>query len=387
MLTEIATRVNTVNKLFVEVHIADLHFGVLNPLLQFNILRDQFLNYLENMAIIDIVSINGDIFEHKFMANSDAIMYACYFIEALVDICRRKGATLVIVDGTTSHEGDQLKLFYPYVGVDKGVDVRIVEEVRFEYIKGKKVLIIPEMYGKGKEYYEKFLYHSGIYDAVYMHGTFKGTIYGKDQADLDSDREPVFSIEHFINCAGPIMSGHRHTPGCFSTYFYYCGTPIRDKFGEEEDKGFMILIHNTDSREHYVHFEPIESFRYDTINLDDIIDNDPKDVIFYIKNLQANGIHNIRVQLTKNNEDNINILKSHFRGNSSIKIDANFKNEQVIENMKSLDAKYKENQYVYNKDLSEYDKLSRYINQNKGYVYITAQGLEEFIAKITDSTF
>lgn len=382
MLKEIVYRVKEISKLYVEVHVADIHFGVLKPEVQFNILKEQFLYNLESMEVLDIVSINGDLLDHKFMANSDVIMYACYFIEALVDICRRKGSTLIIVGGTLDHDADQLKLFYHYIGVDRGVDVRIVEEVRFEYIKGKRVLIIPELYNKGASYYNKFLLHSGLYDAVYMHGTFKGTIYGKDVPDLDSDREPVFQMEDFVNCKGPIISGHNHTPGCHSTHFHYCGTPIRYKFGQEEDKGFMVLLHNIESREYYVHFEPITSFRYDTINLDGMIDGDPKEIIAYVKNMQANGIHNIRLKLSKNNEDNLNIIRSYFRSSNNVKIDANFKNEQVIENMKKLDDKYKEHQYLFDKGSIPEDKLSKYINHCKGYTYITTQGLIDFLKSL-----
>jgi hypothetical protein len=345
-------------------------------------LKEQFLYYLESMEVLDIVSINGDIFDHKFMANSDAIMYACYFIEALVDICRRKGSTLIIIGGTYDHDSDQLKLFYHYIGIGKGVDVRIVEEVRFEYIKGKRVLIIPELYNKGADYYNKFLLHSGLYDAVYMHGTFKGTIYGKDTPDLNSDREPVFCMEDFVNCQGPIVSGHNHTPGCHQTHFHYCGTPIRNKFGEEESKGFMVLLHNIESREYYIHFEPIISFRYDTINLDSMIDGDPKDIIEYVKNMQTSGVHNIRIQFSKNNENNLSILRSYFRAASGIKIDANFKNEQVIENMKKLDDKYKEHQYLFDKGSVPEDKLSKYINHSLGYTYITTADLIEFLRKL-----
>ena len=55
--------------LFVEAHIADLHFGCIDPLTEYKILNEQFLNYIEQMNVLDIVSINGDIFDHKFMAS------------------------------------------------------------------------------------------------------------------------------------------------------------------------------------------------------------------------------------------------------------------------------------------------------------------------------
>ena len=152
------------NKTLVEAHIADLHFGVIEPDKQYKILKEQFLDYLNSMNVLDIVSVNGDIFEHKFMANSDAVVYALYFMNALVDICKRKGATLILISGTGSHDADQLKLFTPYMR-DPNVDVRIVFEAQFLYVKGKKILAIPEMYNRGEEYYTKYLMNSGSYDA------------------------------------------------------------------------------------------------------------------------------------------------------------------------------------------------------------------------------
>ena len=379
-MIDIVKRVK-LSKLFIEVHIADLHFGAMNPENQYKILKEQFLSVIEEMNKVDIVSINGDIFDHKFMANSDAIMYACYFIDALVRICQAKNATLLIISGTFEHDSDQLKMFYPYCNLDSGVDVRIIEQVQFEYIKGKRILIIPELYGKGEEYYSKFLYNSGLYDACYMHGTFAGTIFGKDEPSLDSPREPIFSMDHFINCLGPIISGHNHTPGCHSVYFYYCGCPYRWKFGEEEDKGFIILLHNIETREHMIHFEPIKSFRYDTVNLDEMLTGDPKRIIEYLDNLQKNGVDHVRVQFTINKDDVISILRNYYRTSSSVKIDTNFKNDKVKEDIKNLDTKYKEYSYLMDKCDPE-TKLANYMNQKEGHVFMSAQELKEFLQKL-----
>ena len=139
------------NGMFIEAHIADIHFGALDPKYQLNILKEQYLSKLETMPILDIVSVNGDIFHHKFMANSDAVSVACYFITDLIRICEQKNATLLIIAGTYSHDADQIKLFYPLAERSPNVDIRIIENVRFEYVKGKKILCIPEVYGKGKD--------------------------------------------------------------------------------------------------------------------------------------------------------------------------------------------------------------------------------------------
>lgn len=368
-----------------EIHIADIHFGAIDPKLQYNILKEQFIDKIVNIPF-DILSINGDLFDHKFMSNSDVIMYACLFINNLVEICKNKNATFVMIAGTYHHDAGQLKLFYHYIQ-DPSIDIRIVEEARFEYIKGAKILCIPELYNMGADYYNNLLWNNGTYDAVFMHGAIEGSIYqAKNQeSGINSDKAPIFKIEDFGLCTGFIVSGHVHTSGCYNKYFYHCGSPIRWKFGEEADKGFCIILHNLDTQEHYFHFEVIESFRYDTINLDDMIEQDPKTVIEYINQLQANGIDNIRVIFSKEDLSdailsNINIINDFYKNNNSIKIQFKDRNRcRDTDQINTFLEENKEYEFIMDKSLSEYEILTQYINLQKGYAYITTEELKKII--------
>lgn len=365
--------INVSRGTLIEVHIADIHFGVIDPKEQYKILEEQFLDKIDKLRF-DIISINGDLFDHKFMSNSDAVMYAIKFVDRIASRCIELGATMVLLHGTMSHDANQLKLFYNYLE-NPYLDIRIVETVQFQYIKGAKILCIPELYGKGENYYNEFLL-TQEYDSVFMHGTIKGSVYGANKEDLNTDKSPVFDISSFGLCRGPIIAGHVHKPGCFETYMYYCGSPIRFAYGEEESKGFIVLLHNLDTREHYVHFEEIKSFRYDTINLDHMIMSDPKDVIAYLKQLQDSGIDNIRVEFTQNNEENLNILRNYYKNNSNIKIHLKLKD---IDRGVQIDSeqlkKYDEYNYIIDQQLSPYEILTRYINDNKGYHFISTEEL------------
>lgn len=362
----------------IEVHISDIHFGVIDPKVQFNILKEQFIDKIANLKF-DIVSIDGDLFDHKFLANSESVRYAGALVELLAQICRRNGATLVLLHGTESHDANQLKLFYHYLD-DPTLDIRIVETARFEYIKGAKILCLPEEYGKGKAYYRNLLYFSGTYDSVFMHGNLKGGIYGADDEDLDAVRNPTFSIDSFSQCYGPIIAGHVHVAGCFDKYMYYNGSPYRWIFGEEKPKGFMIVLHNLDTQEHYAHFEEIVSFRYDTINLDEMVSRDPKEVIAYISNLQAQGIDNIRVEFTLGDPQWLDIIQQYYKNNSSVKIKAD--NTAIKEQAKKtaeFEEKYQKYNYILDANLTPYDILTRYINEAKGCVYITVDELKDIL--------
>lgn len=361
----------------VEVHIADIHFGVIDPKVQYTILTEQFLNKITNIHF-DILVIDGDLFDHKFQANSDAVLYAELFIASCVNICRMKNASIVLLHGTSSHDSNQLKLFYHYLS-DPSIDMRIIENTRFEIIKGKRVLCIPEEYNKGKKYYEKFLYNSGFYDGVYMHGTLKGSIYGANEVNLSSKKNPTFDLDCFGYCLGPIISGHVHVAGCFEGHMYYPGCPIRWRFGEEQEKGFIILLHDLDSRRYHVHFEEIKSFRYDTINVDHLL-ADPQKAISYIDKLKQSGIDFVRLEISIDKQDCLNIIKHYYQKDPTIKILETYKQEKEKREMqKALNTKYSGYDYILDDNLTPEDKLTRYINQEMGYTFITVEELKKAI--------
>ena len=138
---------NKVRGSLIEIHLADLHFGAFDPAKQYSILMDQVYTKIEALPKVDIISIDGDIFDHKVMSNSDTALYATKFIDQLVHLSKQKNATLVILAGTYSHDFDQLKLFYHYMDNDPilDVDVRVITNIQFEYIQGAKILMIPEL--------------------------------------------------------------------------------------------------------------------------------------------------------------------------------------------------------------------------------------------------
>lgn len=360
----------------IEIHTADLHFGVINPKIQYDILCEQLLDKVQDVPF-NIFSIDGDIFDHKFMSNSDAIMYATMFIDRVVTLCKQKGATLFLIGGTELHDAGQLKLFYHYLH-DPMIDIRIVEEAKFEYAKNAKILCIPELYNKGEDYYNELL-NTQTYDTVFMHGAYNGAIYNPNPKGLDSDREVTFKFNNFQYCKGPIISGHVHVQGCFDKYVYYCGSPYRWQFGEEQPKGFLVVLHNLDTHEHMVHFEEINSFRYDTINVDCMLQDDPKNVIDYVTDLKNNGIDYIRLEFTKVNDDNIanfNIINNYYKNSNTVKIKNNYNEKQKIldTNEESL-QEYSEYEYVLDPKMNPNEIFCKYVNQQKGYEYITVDDL------------
>lgn len=358
------------------VHIADVHFGAFDPKDQFRILKEQFLDQIESVPY-DVLVLNGDTYDHKCMSSSDIALYASLFVRACVDDCRRKNATLIINSGTESHDANQLKQFYHYLE-DKTVHVEIVEQIKAIYTHGAKIICIPEKYNMGAQYYQDYLIENGTYDLCLVHGMYKGAVYQQDSNDLNSVKAPTFEYGDFRMCSGPVLFGHVHTPGCFNSHVYYSGSPLRWCFGEEQQKGFLYVAIDMDSKMYYPYFWPIESYKYSTINLDDMIHQDPNKVIEYIKSLQDSGIHHLRLEFTKdmnqNELDNLNLLKNFYKDNNLVKIKADILRKSGFD-VKEYEEKAAQYSYLTDKSLNEYQIFTRYLNEQKGYEYITTDEL------------
>jgi len=364
----------------IEIHLADLHFGAFTPKMQYEILMNQFYTKVSQLPRIDIISIDGDIFDHKVMSNSDAALYATKFIDQMVQLAYTKKATLVILAGTYSHDFDQLKLFYHYMdkNPDFDVDVRVITNIQFETIKGARILMIPELNGLDESIYHKFFFESGWYDEAFVHGTFEGSVYG----NLVSGSSRLLTAKDFIFCKGVVISGHVHKPGCFQGFYYYCGCPYRWKFGEEEDKGYLILAHDLDTQLHYVHFEPLVSMRYDTIFLDELISEDPKKICDYINSRRVNnGIDFIKVRFRVPIPGyNKTIINNYYRNNPTTFVEF-MDTEEQIKAQKEEQIKSTKYNYLLDNSISDFDRFVRFVNESEGTEFITVQKLTELLSE------
>lgn len=360
---------------FTEAHIADLHFGAMDPVMQNQILEEQFINKIVNLPL-DIISINGDLFDKKFLANSEVVTQVNYFISKLVNICMAKQCTLIVIHGTNSHDAHQLNILYHYQNMDN-LDIRIIEKPSFQIVKGKVILCIPEERGMGAPYYRNIL-DSMDYDACYMHGTYVNSIRGKNISDLNSDKEPVFCMDDFWRCRGPIISGHVHVAHCYDKHFYYSGSPYRWCYGEEQAKGFFILLHDLDSGYYCNHFEEIKSFRYDTVDLDKLLMTDPNDIVKYIDNLKASGIEHLRIKIRKYS-DVVPIIKDHYRNNNGIDIADVSRQSLSLQASEEVMDKYKDMPFLLDNNLNEYEKFVKYVNHYEGEQFITLDELMDLL--------
>lgn len=383
-LSNINLEYTTKRGISMQAHISDLHFGKIDPKVEFNILKEQFIDRIKDLPL-DCISIDGDFFDRLFMSNTDTTLYANLFFKELYNVCKNNAkrgihTVLILILGTKNHDADQLRLFYPYLE-DKEVDLRIVETIQFQYINGCRVLCIPELYNVTDDEYSKVLYESGAYDMVFMHGSIEGAIY-----DNKMGESKIFSPSDFSCCMGPVVAGHVHTGPAVHGFCYYNGSPIRWNFGEEETKGFQLVLYDMDTRYYYIHKEPIHSFRYDTISIDDIIMTDPQKVISYINDLrEKEGIDYIRLKCVSNydTQDALNIIKEYYRTDKTVK----FKfDKEMSPDEKSFDQQtaemYDKYSYLFDKSMSTYEIFARFINDNQSDIIVTADDIIDALKEI-----
>ena len=324
--------------ILISTHIADLHFAAMNPKRQYDILSDQLINKLKDIPRLDLICVNGDLFDHKIGLSSDATMYASLFISEIVELSKSKNATVIILQGTLSHDANQLRIYYPYMQRND-VDVRIITNIRFETVKGCRILCIPELYGISEEYYQSILFGSGFYDLCIMHGTITGAVYGDNVG-----QSRLFRIEDFMNCNGPIISGHVHKADVFNDHFYYCGSPYRWRFDDDCFKGFILMSYNMDTRKYYLDYKEIFSDVYKTITMDQLVNNNPIDTIDYINHLKTSQhIDYIKIKFNTILPGSARLsLNDKFRNDNSVSFDF-LSPEQEI-------AKKVENQLIHDNE-------------------------------------
>ena len=361
----------------ISAHISDLHFPVMDPKKQYDILEEQFLHKVETVPSLDLICINGDLFDHKVMTSSDATLYASMFVARLVEICKKKNSTLIILQGTITHDANQLRIYYHYMN-QPDVDVRIVTTLQFEIVKNAKILCIPELYGIQENVYQTYLNNSGFYDMAIMHGTIKGAVYGDN---VGNGR--LFTIDDFNNCRGPIISGHIHKPDCFYNHFYYCGSPYRWRFDDDHKKGFIFVAQNLDTSLYYIDYEEIISDTYRTITLDQLKNNNPIDTINYILDLKKNqNINFIKVKFTNElSQPEKMAMMNQVRNSDEVVLEFISRDQEL---QRQAEAQMKEDSekfgFLTDKSIDDMQKFVMWVNYLKGdEMYLTVDELKSLL--------
>lgn len=222
--------------------ISDIHLGVLDPQYQWENLKEYFFSHCLKIKP-DIIAVNGDIMDERVSVNSTTAAVFHMFIDELVKL----GSTILIIEGTKSHDDGQIGVFSHRV-----CDTfRIYNKVTVDNVLGLKILFIPEEYMHDPdEYYKQYLNPKDKYDFIFGHGmaTHVATYVSKKKPVHRKLTSPMWDYEkHFKNITnGAINFGHVHnTPGEIGKFIYNKSFG-RYNHGEEESKGFTHYIYDSE---------------------------------------------------------------------------------------------------------------------------------------------
>ena len=128
--------------------IADLHFGRTgNEEKFYESLKNHFIKRC-NEVHPDLIVILGDSFDSRQGIGSPANIYYGKFI----DDCISTGATIIVIEGTESHDRHQINGLLHYSS-DKFFIVNTVTKLN---VCGLKLLLLPEEYVINDDYYKDY---------------------------------------------------------------------------------------------------------------------------------------------------------------------------------------------------------------------------------------
>lgn len=338
------------------VVIGDIHFGIKDSKRLYDELSI-FKEFITNRDDLDIVILNGDFFDRKLSIGDPESFYAISFFSELIKIIKDKKLKVRVLQGTKSHDLNQLQLFKPYEN-DLDIDFKIIESVRTEELLGLNILYLPEEYPENSDEYYKD-YKIGEYNIILGHGTWDfvaqpGVI---EHSKLDTHSAPVFMWDEWKDCVkdGFIIFGHIHGRNIYNKKIFYPGSFTRWNYGERSEKGFAYFEYDTENRTYSV--ECINNTlapRYDVISVGELdidLETTSVDVIREALDVVANNTDNLRIDLSGLSKDKIEILKKHYSSNASIKIEVREKKSLLKESVESTSEEFKKWHYITKRQL------------------------------------
>lgn len=346
------------NNNFITISVSDIHFGAKDSTILLHELDETFIKTVDKMIPmgLDLVVINGDLIHKKLNFNSKTTRELISFMERLANTCTRNNVFLRIVQGTYSHDIDQLRNFE---FLNDNHLVKIIYKVESEEIKDHRMLFIPEEYMKNqKEFYKEF-FDAGQkdpYDMIFLHGTFKFVAFSSQQSlsEKHISTAPIFDEKQFIDmCHGPILAGHIHVPQNYKNRIYYGGSYTRTSYGEEQPKGFLLSLYNKDENKFMVKF--IENKLAPTYNTFDLSNIKEENLLDHISELRYK-YDNVRIK----NVPKTNLLKQIDTKNMNLDVMVK-KDKTEIE----VDSKW---EFITNGDMLLNNELQEYIKIKIGKI-------------------
>jgi hypothetical protein len=349
------------------ITIQDLHFGHKRSAEMYDELKI-VREYLEKNEV-HVLNVNGDYFDRKLVGTEPAIFFAVNFFSELMDVCRRKGIKVRIIQGTRSHELNQLTTMFQHYLSDSKLDIKIILEATEEDLLGMKVLYIPEEYPEnGEEHYRRFL--SKDYNIVHGHGTWDFVSFiandsYEENSKMGMHSAPVFKYDDWKNCIrqGLAIFGHIHKRQSFKNV-YYSGSFTAWGYGDRSKKGFTAYEIDTETKKwKFTYIDNERAPRYDVLSVRDIVDLDKATTEEIQKTLseQVGNTDNLRIDLSGLSKDKVELLRKFFEGNGKVKVEVREKKDMLKESAEP--AIYEKYGYILKRELPLDETVKRFIKE------------------------
>lgn len=144
------------------------------------------------------------------------------------------------------------------------------------------------------------------------------------------------------------------------------------------------MAYNLDTRKYYLDYEWIQSFKYETITISEIINNDPQVTIAHIDKLkQEQGIDFLRVIFdTDVQKVPRMIIGNNYQGNQNVTLQFPNTQEEIQQIQKQQEENERLSKYGFltNPQYSDEEKFCMYVNMLKGQDnFITVDGLRKIL--------
>lgn len=343
--------------------ISDIHWGCINPKEQMESLEFvfTFLDEAEaNDLHIDLIVIVGDYFDAKLSLNGEETIYGFNWFHRLYKLCIERKIKLRVLQGTMDHDNYQLENLLGLQD-EEGMLRIFLQSTMEETLPGLLCCYCPDEMIETSEYESKNMdMILQLKDLGFFHGSFD-IVYG-DLLDYKPELVKKNNVMYNYNLIsgqikGPLIAGHWHDGQQYGE-LYYCGSPFRWTFNEDNPKGFLFIQYDTENSSYYI--EKILNPVCGTYLTYEIFTNayyDQKDYVKIIEEIQdilgkLRKIDKLRILVYINDEKSENdVLLSSLRqkiiGHKNCKITIKNKIKDKKKKEKAKDRKEEESKYRF----------------------------------------
>ena len=363
------------DKIIVSSHIADIHIGVscIDPYDMKYQLNEMYIKKLKELAILDIITINGDLSHDILSFNSKHSEIYIWFINKIKEIAEEKDAIIIIILGTLSHDFDQMDNLKVY----QSDRIHFVKEPMVVEVKGLKIYCLPDIHIKdNKEETALYEYEDKYFDMILGHGSVTETQFITQEGENHISKNIVYNTKELIRmCKGPIIFGHIHVYMKIKGVLYYVSSFTRFIHGEEADKGTLLSVYIPESWKFKVE-RIINSlaFNFNEYNIGHhaFAEMDANDIIVkietFIKDYRVDRLSIIANYISNDiNIAKVNILRNYFSKNKTV-------NKMRFKSLTEKEAEFirkeveidESKRYLVDKSIPFEEALQRFIKEEYG---------------------